>query len=155
MSKKKPDSAIVNRRARHDYELKNFFKAGIVLNGAEVRSLRGGHGQLQGAFVNIKDGELWLFNLTINPISTNRSVLTDEIVGRKRKLLVKKRELQQLKTAKEQGMTIVPTKILTKGRFIKVELATARGLKKYDKRQKIKKRDTQRDIDRSLKPKPN
>lgn len=142
---------ITNRRAHHDYEFKQKFLAGIMLEGAEVKSLRSSHGNLRGAFVNIKDGELWLFNATITPTNTNRNALTEEKQTRARKLLVKKRELAELIKAKEQGLTIVPIKLLTGGHFIKVEIATARGLKKYDKREKIKQRDTERDTRRSLK----
>lgn len=152
MSKKNAgQSAIVNRRARFDYAIKKAYLAGIVLSGAEVRSLRNGHGQLGGAFINIKDGELWLFNTVVNAINTNRNILTQEMSTRSRKLLIKKRELTELLLAKDQGLTIIPLKIITKGRFIKVELATAKGLKKYDKREKIKQCDTQRDIERTLK----
>jgi SsrA-binding protein len=151
VKKKAPAEAILNRKARHDYELKKFYTAGLVLNGAEVRSLRGGHGNLRGAFVNIKDGELWLFNAVINPTNTNRNVLTTEMETQPRKLLMKRRELEELISAKDQGLTIVPIKILHRGRYIKIEIATARGFKKYDKRENIKKRDVERDINRSLK----
>lgn len=144
---------IVNRRARHDYQLKQTYQAGIMLKGPEVRSLRSGHGHLRGAYVNLKDGELWLFNATITPTHTNRNALSEADQTRARKLLVKKKELDQLQAAKEQGLTIVPTKIMTAKRYIKIEIATARGLKKYDKRQKMKEKDSQRDIRRALSPK--
>jgi SsrA-binding protein len=146
-----PAKIITNARARFDYELKDTFMAGLVLSGAETKSLRMGRGHLKGAFVNIKDGELWLNNATITPNNTNAAHLTEDTQTRARKLLVKKRELSQLQAAKEQGLTIVPTKLLTKGRYIKIEIATAKGKKKYDKRQAIKARDTGRDIMRELK----
>lgn len=152
MVKKKPATVgtIANSRARHDYDIKDTYVAGIVLSGAEVKSLRMGHGHLKGAFVNIKDGELWLFNATINAMRINQNVLTEEKQTVPRKLLVKKRQLNELISAKEQGLTIIPLKIFTKGRFIKIEIATARGLKKYDKREKLKKRDQLREAQRSI-----
>lgn len=146
-----PAKLISNARARFDYDLKDTFMAGLVLTGAETKSLRMGRGHLKGAFVTIKDGELWLNNATINPSITNSAHLPAEAQTRARKLLVKKREFNQLADSKEQGLTIVPTKLLTRGRFIKIEIATAKGKKKWDKRESIKQRDTGRDTARALK----
>ncbi len=142
--------SVRNKRATFDYELKDSFTAGIVLSGAEVKSLRMGSASLQGAFVNIKDGEAWLMNSTIIPMKTNADHLPSDVQIRNRKLLLKKKELDQLISAKNQGYTIVPIKILTKRHFIKIEIAIARGKRKYDKRQSIKKRDTDRDALRAL-----
>jgi SsrA-binding protein len=151
MPNKKPTPGlIVNRRARHDYATQQTYEAGLVLTGAEVKSLRQGHGHLRGAYVMTKDGELWLVNATITPTNTNRNSFDEANQTRNRKLLVKTKELDALTKAKEQGLTIIPLAILNKKRFIKIQIATARGLKKYDKRENIKKRDTQRDIQRSL-----
>lgn len=146
-----PAKTISNSRARFDYELKDTFLAGLVLTGAETKSLRMGRGHLKGAFVTVKDGELWLNNATINAHITNASHLTPNLQVRTRKLLVKKRELALLQAAKDQGLTIVPTKMLTRGRFIKIEIATAKGKKKWDKRQSIKAHDVDRDTARALK----
>lgn len=148
--KSSTNNSIVNKRARFDYELKDSIIAGIVLTGAETKSLRMGHGHLRGAFANIKDGELWLYNSTINATNLNRKHLTPETESRGRKLLVKKKQLAELIAAKDQGLTIIPVRILTKGNFIKVEIAVGRGMKKYDKRDKIKKRDTDRDTARAM-----
>jgi SsrA-binding protein len=148
---KQPTGVISNRRARFDYELKDSFIAGIVLSGAETRSLREHHGSLQGAFVQIKDGEAWLMNSLITPVKSNAAHMPSEVQGRNRKLLLKKKELDQLIEAKQQGNTIVPLKFLTKSRFIKIEIATGRGKRKYDKREVIKRRDQERDTKRSLK----
>lgn len=150
-SNKAGDNTIINRSARRDYDIRQQYTAGIVLSGAETKSLRTGHGHLRGAFVNIKDGELWLFNATITASNFNRQALPEEKQTRARKLLVKKKQLLELISAKEQGLTIIPLKVLTKGRYIKIEIATAKGLKKYDKRQILKKRAEQRDIDRAVK----
>lgn len=142
-SKKPSVKRIQNSRARYDYALGDDYLCGIVLNGRETKALRLGHGQLRGAFVNIKDGELWLNNMTI----TGRSGLPIETHEQThvRKLLAKRRQINDLIAAKQQGMTIVPTEVLTQGRFIKVRIAVGRGQKHYDKRQVIKKRDTERD----------
>ena len=78
MKTKSGDSLIVNKAARRDYELKQFYNAGIVLTGAETKSLRTGHGHLRGAFANIKDGELWLFNATVTAGNFNRQALPEE-----------------------------------------------------------------------------
>jgi SsrA-binding protein len=140
---------ITNRRARHDYELGDSLTAGIRLTGAETKALRMGHGQLRGAYVTVKDNELWLFNATISgthgiPISE-----TDQV--RSRKLLVKRRDIDNLIEAKKQGRTIVPLEILTRGRYIKVRIAIGRGKKLYDKRQTLKERDETRRINAELK----
>lgn len=142
---------IQNSRARFDYDLKDDYLCGVVLNGRETKALRLGHGQLKGAFVNIKDGELWLNNMTI----TGRSGLPIDVdeQTRARKLLAKQREIDQLISAKQQGLSIVPTEVLTRSRFIKVRIAVGRGKKQYDKRASLKKRDDNRNVQRELKSK--
>jgi SsrA-binding protein len=151
-AKKQENAALItNKTARRDYDIHKTYIAGIVLSGAETKSLRTGHGHLKGAFVNIKDHELWLFNATINATNANRTALPEETQTKARKLLVNSKQLAELATAKEQGLTIIPLKVLTKTRYIKVEIATAKGLRKYDKRQKIKTRDTKLDTARAIK----
>lgn len=151
MANKKPSTGlIVNRQARRDYATQQIFEAGVVLSGAEVKSLRQGHGHLRGSYVMVKDNELWLINATITPTNTNRNSFDEGSQTRTRKLLIKQKELKQLAAAKEQGLAIIPLTILNKKRFIKVQIATARGLKKFDKRERLKKRDTDLDIARSL-----
>lgn len=151
MKKKQQNPGVIsNKRARFDYDIKDSFTAGIVLTGPETRSLREHHGSLQGAFVQIKDGEAWLMNSLVTPLKTNAAHLPSEVQIRNRKLLLKKRELAQLIEAKQQGNTIVPLRILTKGRFIKIEIAVGKGKRTYDKRQSIKKRDVERDIQRKV-----
>jgi SsrA-binding protein len=150
--KKQENTALItNKTARRDYDIRKTYIAGIMLSGAETKSLRTGHGHLKGAFVNIKDHELWLYNATINATNANRTALPEETQTRARKLLVNSKQLAELATAKEQGLTIIPLKVLTKTRYIKVEIATAKGLRKYDKRQKIKTRDTKLDTARAIK----
>jgi SsrA-binding protein len=140
---------ISNRRARHDYELGDSLVVGLELTGAETKSLRMGHGQLRGAYVTVKDGELWLFNGTIN--GTTGIPISESDQTRNRKLLAKKREIAHLIEAKQQGKTIVPLEILTGGRFIKLRISVGKGKKLYDKRQVLKKRDETREINRAIK----
>ena len=151
-SKKKTshDGVISNKRARFDYDIKDVFMAGMVLNGPEVRSIRSAHVTLTGSFVTIKDDEAWLMNAQVTPLKTNAAHLPSEIQIRTRKLLLKKRELDALIEAKNQGLTIVPLRILNKGKFIKIEIATAKGKRQYDKRHSIKQRDADRDTARAL-----
>ena len=145
------NTSISNSRARFDYDLKKEFIAGIALTGAEVKSLRQGRAQMKGAFVTMQNGEAWLNNVQINPDNSNALHLPEEKQSRARKLLLKKRELEELSKAKDQSLTIVPIKILTKSRYIKVIISTAKGKKKTDKRQTIKTRETNINIRRHLK----
>lgn len=145
MAKKKPSVGLItNRRAGFDYALGDEFVMGIVLSGAETKSLRRGHGQLRGAYVITKDNELWLLNATIT--GDNGIPISEVNQTRSRKLLAKRREIDQLIAAKQQGLALIPLAILTKGRYIKVKVAIAKGKKKYDKRETLKKRDQKRQI---------
>ncbi|HVW23562.1 MAG TPA: SsrA-binding protein SmpB [Candidatus Saccharimonadales bacterium] len=137
---------IKNRRARHDYQLGDSLVVGIELTGAETKALRLGHGHLRGAYVTVKGDELFLINATI--AGTSGILIEESEQTRARKLLAKRREIRALIEAKQQGQTIVPLALLTEGRFIKLRLAAGRGKKRYDKRQTLKARDQQRDIDR-------
>lgn len=149
--KKKPQLAgsISNRRARADYTLEDSLVVGLQLTGAETKSLRLGHGQLRGAYVTVKGDELILINATIN--GTNGIPIVEGEQTRARKILAKRREINALIAAKQQGLTIVPLEIITKGRYIKLRIAAGRGKKQYDKRQTLKARDQGRDINRALK----
>jgi SsrA-binding protein len=142
MAKKKPTNqpkSIQNRRARHDYELGDSLVVGLQLNGREVKSLRMGHGHLRGAYVTVKNDELFLINATIN--GTSGIPLSESEQTQARKLLAKRREIDALVAGKQQGKTIVPLEILTGGRYIKLRISIGRGKKSYDKRQVLKKRD--------------
>jgi SsrA-binding protein len=138
-----------NRRARHDYELMERVEAGIVLTGTEVKSLRGGRANLEDAYAEVSDGEIWLIGCDIPEyVQANRM---NHVPKRPRKLLLHRREIIKLdnKTG-EKGMTIVPLSIYFKKGMAKVELSTARGRKTYDKREALKKQDAKREIDRAL-----
>ena len=151
MAKKKPAQTkrISNRRARHDYELGDSLVAGLELSGAETKSLRMGHGQLRGAYVTVKDNELYLINATIS--GTSGIPINESDQTRARKLLAKRREIKALLEAKQQGKTIVPLEILTGGRFIKLRISVGKGKKHYDKRQVLKARDDTRRAQADLK----
>ncbi len=151
MAKKKPATVkkITNKRARFDYEFKDdSFLAGIVLTGIETKSLRLGHGHLRGAYVTIKDDEVYLLNATITGF--NGAKLSEQDQTRSRKLLLKKREIDQIIEAKNQGKSIIPIEMLTTGRYIKIRISIGTGRKKYDKREAIKKRDQERNNQREL-----
>ncbi|HVV25974.1 MAG TPA: SsrA-binding protein SmpB [Candidatus Saccharimonadales bacterium] len=144
MAKKKSAQTkrITNRRARHDYELGDSLVVGLQLTGAETKSLRMGHGQLRGAYVTVKDGELYLINAAIN--GSSGIPISEDEQTRARKLLAKKREIATLIEAKQQGRTIVPLEMLTGGRYIKLKISVGKGKKRYDKRQTLKRRDDER-----------
>lgn len=151
MARKKSNTPkqITNRRARFDYELGDSLVVGIQLTGAETKALRMGHGQLRGAYVTLKQDELFLINATIS--GTSGVPIEESEQTRARKLLAKRREIKALIDAKQQGKTLVPLELLTGGRFIKLRLAVGRGKKRYDKRQVMKARDENRDIHAALK----
>jgi SsrA-binding protein len=152
MAKKKANApkSIQNRRARFDYELGDSLVVGLELTGAETKSLRLGHGSLRGAYVTVKDDELYLLNGTIN--GTNGVPIVEQDQTRTRRLLAKRREIDALIEAKKQGRTIVPLELLTRSRYIKLRIAVGKGKKHYDKRQTLKARDEARQIGRALKP---
>ncbi len=147
MKQKQPSAKhIVNRRARHDYALDDSLLVGVQLTGAETKALRMGHGQLRGAFVTVKDNELWLMNAAIN--GTSGVPIDETEQTRARKLLARRREIDKLVEVKQQGRTIVPLELITSGRFIKLRIAVGKGLRKYDKRAVLKKREADRQAQR-------
>jgi SsrA-binding protein len=151
MAKKKTAQTkkITNRRARFDYELGESLMVGVELTGAETKSLRMGHGQLRGAYVTVKDDQLWLLNAAIN--GTSGVPIEETAQTRTRRLLAKRREIDALIAAKQQGRSIVPLELLTHGRYIKLRIAVGKGRKNYDKRQSLKARDESRAIHAVLK----
>lgn len=142
---------ITNKRARFDYELGDSFVMGIVLNGRETKNLRMGHGQLRGAYVTVKNDELWLINASIH--GSRGIPIEEDEVSQARKLLAKRKEIDQIIATSKQGRTIIPTDILTQGRYIKVRVALGTGKKTRDKRQTIKERDDSRNAQREMRNK--
>lgn len=141
---------IDNRKARHLYELLEFYQAGIELQGTEVKSIRGGRVNMQDGFALIRNGEAWLLNIHISPYET--SAYFNHEPRRTRKLLLHRREINKLVGLVEQkGLTLVPTKMYFKNGLVKVEIAVGRGKKLHDKRESIKERDDQRTMARAMK----
>ena len=139
-----------NPKATFDYEILETLSSGIELLGAEVKSVRGGKMSLQGAFVSVRGKEAFLIGADI-PAYQPKNASKDYDSTRARKLLLSKKEIEKLTDAeKTKGLTIVPLSVYNKGRFLKVDVAIARGKKKFDKRQSIKKRDVERDLKRTL-----
>ena len=141
---------IENRKARFNYEILETFQAGIELAGHEVKSIRKGQGSLEGAYVIIRGREAYLVNSYIPPYQQNNTPKEYD-PNKNRRLLLTKKELHELAESEEKkGLTIVPLSMYNKKRKIKVDLAIVRGKKQFDKRDSIKKRETDREIRRSL-----
>lgn len=140
-----------NRKAFFNYEILEAFEAGIELKGYEVKAVKSGKASLAGAFATIKDNQIWLTNADISPYQP-KNTPADYDPTRPRRLLLKKSEIQYLigKMTSER-LTVVPLKLYNKGGRIKVEIALVRGKRKHEKRETIKKRETQREIRRTLK----
>jgi SsrA-binding protein len=142
---------IKNKKAYHDYEILEKYEAGIALKGTEVKSLREGKANLRDAFVRIENGEVYLFNAYIAPYSHGN--LFNHEPTRKRKLLLHKSEIKRLfGKSQEKGLTIIPLRMYFNERGkVKVEIALARGRKKYDKREAIKRRELEREAQKAMK----
>ena len=137
-----------NKRARYDYFIEKVFEAGIVLSGTEVKSLREGKASLNDSYGLIENGELWLENAYIPELT--QGSWTNHLPRRKRKLLLAKREITELANdSRESGYTIVPISLYFKDGYAKVEIGLARGKKSFDKRETLRKKDAEREIQRS------
>lgn len=144
-------SLIQNKKAHFNYEILEKIEAGIELLGFEVKSLKKGQGSLEGAHVTVRGNEAFIINMQIPPYQPANTP-KDYDPLRNRRLLITKKEIDQLATQESQkGLTIVPLSVYNKGKRIKLEIAIVRGKKKYDKRETIKKRDTDREMRRGLK----
>ena len=141
-----------NRRARRDYFIEETYEAGIALQGTEVKALREGRVNLQDGYARIKDGEVYLLNVHISPYAFGNRYNHDPL--RERKLLLHKREIRRLiGKVKERGFTLVPLSIYFRGGRAKVELALARGKKVYDKRESLKRKALEKELQRGYKVK--
>jgi SsrA-binding protein len=139
-----------NRKAFHDYHLLETFEAGIVLLGTEVKGIREGRANLRDAFARVEQGEVWLYNVHINPYSHRGYV--DHDPRRRRKLLLKREEIRKLigKTV-EKGLTLVPTRMYFKKGKVKIAIALAKGKQAHDKRETIKRREIDRETRAAVK----
>lgn len=138
-----------NKKAGRDYELGDRLEAGLALMGTEIKSIRARHVSLAESFVRIDGGEAWLMNAHIAPYDPASRMNHEPL--RPRKLLLHRREIDRLfEKIRQQGFTVVPTRMYIERGRAKVEIALAKGKKKYDKRQAIAKRDAERDVARVL-----
>ncbi|NND02944.1 MAG: SsrA-binding protein SmpB [Acidimicrobiia bacterium] len=139
---------VSNRKARHDYDIMDTFECGIALLGSEVKSLRAGQVQLKDAYGEVRDGELWLYNAHISPYDFARGGGHEP--DRPRKLLMHRRQIDNLAgRVAQDGLTLVPLAIYFVHGLAKVELALAKGIRRFDKRQKLKQREQQREMERA------
>jgi SsrA-binding protein len=139
-----------NRKARHNYDILETFEAGMVLHGSEVKSLRDAQVQMGEAYAVVDDGEVWLHNVHI-ALYFNVDVATRPTVDRKRKLLLHRKEIDEIaRKVQVERLTLVPLSIYFKDGRAKVELAIARGRQKGDKRRAIAEKDMARDTERAL-----
>lgn len=144
-------SLIDNKKVHFNYEILERYEAGIELLGVEVKALRSKHGSLEGAHVTIRGGEAFLIGATINPYQAGNIPKSYDSV-RHRRLLLTKDEITELSAKESQkGLTIVPSAVYNKNRKLKVEIAVVRGKKAHDKRETLKKRESERDIMRDIK----
>jgi SsrA-binding protein len=143
-------SIAVNRRARHEYHVDETFEVGIVLQGTEVKSIRAGKLNFKDSFATVTDGELWLLNLHIDEYEQGNRF--NHLPTRKRKLLMRKREIAKLlgKT-RQDGYTLIPLEFYFKKSWVKVKIGLCKGKKLHDKRHDIAKRDAKRQIERAMK----
>ena len=143
---------IINRKAPYDYTTIDRIEAGMSLLGSEVKSLRAGHGKLEGAYVKIANGEVYLINAQIMPYSYARQNGYDP--KRTRKLLLHKQEVISLQSKLESAkLTLIPLSWYTKGPQIKLEIGLARGRKVYEKREKKKREDQKRELEQDFRGK--
>jgi len=139
-----------NKKARHDYFIDDVMEAGMVLLGAEVKSLRDGRANLVDSYARIKNGEVFLYKMHISPYPFAHHIQLDPI--RPRKLLLNKREIKRLIGKTEtKGYTLVPTKVYFARGRAKVEIALAKGKRKYDKRHALKEKEMKREVDEAKK----
>jgi len=138
-----------NRKARHEYEILDTFEAGLVLRGAEVKSLRDGKASFTDAFARIEDGEAWLYNLHITPWESATVDAPDP--KRTRKLLLHGHEIDKLAAATQQkGLTLVPLDLYFRRGHAKMTLALARGKKLHDKRETLRREAMRREAERAM-----
>lgn len=152
MAKKRNNQNIkaTNRKARHEYDILDTVEAGMVLKGTEIKSIRDSRINIQDGFASVENGELYLFNVHISPYEAGNRYNVDPM--RKRKLLMHQNEINKLNREVQQaGMTLVPLKVYIKNGFAKILIGLAKGKKQHDKREDLKRREQERDIDRALK----
>jgi len=139
-----------NRKAFHDYHLLETFEAGMVLRGTEVKAIREGRVNLRDSFARVEDGEVYLYNVNIRPYS-HRGYADHEPLRRRKLLLHRHEILKLIGQTVEKGMTLVPVRMYFKNGRVKVAVSLAKGKKEYDKRETIKRRETDRETRAAIK----
>ncbi|WP_141432622.1 SsrA-binding protein SmpB [Bacillus sp. 03113] len=138
-----------NKKANHDYFIEETYEAGIVLQGTEIKSIRGGRVNLKDSYARIQNGEVFLYSMHVSPYEQGNRYNHDPL--RTRKLLLHKKQIAKLiGDTKEVGYSLVPLKLYLKNGYAKVLVGLARGKKKYDKREDLKKKEAKRDIERAF-----
>ena len=149
MGEKKVRIVASNRKARHEYHIEDTIEAGLVLKGTEVKSIRRGRINVKESYATVENGEAYVYNMHISPYEQGNIHNVDPI--RRRKLLLHKREIRRLNAAiAQKGYTLIPLSVYIKDGLVKLELATAKGKKLYDRRQDIAKRDAERRMQQHL-----
>ena len=154
MSVKKTDENLIaqNKKARHDYFVEDTYEAGLVLTGTEIKSVRARTVQLVDAYVQVKDGEAWIYNMHIAEFKGGNRF--NHVPTRARKLLLHKKEISKLIGAGQQtGYSLIPLKVYLKNGYAKLLVGVCKGKKNYDKRQDLKEKDARRDVEKALKAK--
>jgi len=143
----------INKKAYHNYEILESYEAGIILSGPEVKSAKQGKIDLSGGYVTLDNNQIpWIINISIAPYPPAKGAQENYNPSQSRKLLLRKKEISSLiGKIKTKGLTIIPLKVYNKKGFVKIEIGVARGKKKIDKREEIKKRDQERKIREELK----
>ena len=149
MPKKEGNLIAQNRKARYDYTVVETVEAGMVLTGTEIKSIRAGRINLKDGYAHIRNGEVYLINVHIAPYEQGNMFNHEPL--RTRKLLMKKKQISRLiGETQSGGFTLIPLKVYIKNGYAKVLIGLAKGKKKYDKRESIKKKDQEREIKRRL-----
>lgn len=139
-----------NRKARHDYTILETVEAGVSLKGTEIKAIRNGRINLKDGFVRFRNGEAYLFNVHISPYDQGNLFNHDPL--RSRKLLMHKKQISKLhEQSQNKGMTVIPLKVYIKNGYAKVLVGLAKGKREYDKRETLKRKDQERQIQRALK----
>ena len=147
---KQSGTLIRNKKAHLDYEVLKSFEAGLELLGPEVKTLRGKHGSLEGSHATVRGGEAYLINMHIPPYQMANTAKEYDPYRMRRLLLTKEEIGEMAKAEAQKGLTLVPFSVYNKGRKIKIEINVVRGRKKQDKREVLKKRDTERELRRDV-----
>jgi len=148
MKENKHKTIVTNRQARRDYHIHKVYEAALQLRGNEVKSLRAGKANLKGSFARIENGEIFIYNMHINPYEYSQE---EHDPLRRKKVLLHKAEIKQLEVkSQQQGYALLPLKVYFRRGYAKIEIALAIGKKLYDKRRSLKEKQVKREIDRDL-----